>query len=191
MPWSLLLKSIAADLPLEEMVDEIKDFDERFRLILRKHTSVFTLWSVLNILAGLIGLFFLQNQWWYFSWMNLAWGAINYFLVLHLYNHTYYLRFLQGDILDRFEVQWHVENMLWLNIGLDTAYIFAGLFLWSLSFHPQLSDPDLWIGFGLSVILQGIFLFVMDNLIRYFHRKNLRQCQPFLEQKLNTYQKGA
>lgn len=185
MPWSVLLKSMVADIPLEEIVDEVRDFDHRFKLILRKHTSIYTIWSLLSILGGIIGMFLLEGKWWYFSTMNLAWGAINYLLVLHLYNHTFFLRFMKGNVFDRFEVHWHVENMLWLNIGLDTAYIFAGLFLWALGINPAIGDSPMWLGFGISVIIQGAFLFGMDNIVRILHRRNLRKCQPFLEGKLS------
>lgn len=180
--FRFFIKALADDLPLDEIVDELRDFDDRFRLILRKHLAVLGWWCFINLLTGLTGLFLFSGQWRYFFLMNIVWALINFAIVVFIFDHTFYQRFSQGNSFERIEVQRHVEKMLLLNIGLDTAYIFAGLFLRSLAYLPATDYPELWIGFGWSVILQGAYLFIHDNVFHYLHLINFRKCRPFLEE---------
>jgi len=127
----------------------------------------------------------MDDHWWYFALMNICWASINFGIVLWIFNHVFYQQFTKGDTFQRYTVQRHVEKMLLLNIGLDTAYIFAGLYLHALSRVPEMSYPDLWLGFGWSVIIQGAFLLCHDNIFHYLHRKNFRLAQGFLAKQLN------
>lgn len=186
VPWRFFFTSITADLPLEEIVDEVRDFDERFGLILNKHLALLGVWCFLNLLVGLPGLFYLEGWLWYFMLMNLTWAFINYFVVMWIFDHKYMRRFLKGNVFQRFETQRHVEKMLLFNIGLDTAYIFAGLWLKALAANPASQHAEMWLGFGWSVILQGAFLFIHDNVFHYLHLLNFRKCEPFLEDVMES-----
>ena len=181
MPFRFFIRALTTDLDLDEIVDELRDFDDRFRIILRKHLAVLGWWCILNLLTGIIALFLFDGALWYFFLMNISWAIINFSIVVFVFDHTYYQRFTKGNSFERFEVQRHVEKMLLLNIGLDLTYIFAGLFMWALSFKSGIMHPDLWLGFGWSVIIQGSFLLLQDNVIHYLHLQNFKQCRPFLE----------
>jgi len=187
--WQFLLRNLATDIPFEEVVDEIQDFDRRFSIILKKHLAVLGWWCILNLAVGLPVMFYFKGMWWYFFVMNISWALINFTIVLFLYDHVFFLRFQQGNVYQRFEVQRHVQRMLLLNIGLDTAYIFAGLYLKTLALVPGITYPDLWLGFGWSVIIQGAFLFIHDNIFHLLHLKNFRQCKPFLAKAIEQRMK--
>ena len=118
--------------------------------------------------------------------MNMCWAVINFTIVLWVFDHQFLRRFLAGNVFQRFEVQRHVEKMLLFNIGLDLAYIFAGLWLKSMGTAAGVSHPELWLGFGWSVIVQGVFLFVHDNVFHFLHFLNFRKCKPFLEEVMET-----
>ncbi len=162
----------------------MRDFDERFGGILRKHLAILGWWCFLNLGIGIPALFFTQSTLWYFMLMNISWAFINFAVVLFIFDHVCYRRFAKGNTFDCFEVHWHVERMLLLNIGLDTAYIFAGLYLRTVGLLPGMAHADLWLGFGWSVILQGAFLFLLDNFFRRLHLRNFYQARGFLEKRL-------
>lgn len=186
LSWRFFFTTLAVGLPLEEIVDEVRDFDERFGIILRKHLALLGWWCFINLAVGVPGMFLFRGWLWYFMLMNMAWGIIDFAIVLWIFDHIFLKRFVEGNVFQRFEVQRHVEKMLLFNIGLDTAYIFAGLWLKALAAIPGMPYPELWLGFGWSVILQGAFLFIHDNIFHYLHRANFRKCKPFLEDVMET-----
>jgi hypothetical protein len=168
--------------------DELSDFDNRFRLILRKHFTILALWSILNGVSGLIGLFILtcpepigRGGTYYFSMMNGVWGVINFAVAIGFFYHTIYQKIRKGSAYECLVVQNHVEKMLFLNIGFDAAYIFVGFWLREHSFICALSYPDLWLGFGWAIVLQGLFLLIQDMTFLCLHRRNFRKAQPFFE----------
>ncbi len=184
--WHFFFTSLAADLPLEELVDEVRDFDERFLVILNKHLALLGWWCFLNFFVGIPLLFYVDGWAWYFLLMNMTWAGINFGIVLLIFDHVFRRRFLKSNVFQRFEVQRHVERMLLFNIGLDIAYVFAGLWLKTLADVPGIAHPELWLGFGWSVILQGTFLFIHDNVFHFLHLLNFRKCEPFLEDVLES-----
>ncbi|MCB0554927.1 MAG: hypothetical protein KDD02_15355 [Phaeodactylibacter sp.] len=186
MNWRFFITTLALDLPLEEIVDEVRDFDERFGIILQKHVAVLGWWCILNFLAGIPGLALLDGWLWYFLLMNLVWSAINFAIALLMYNHVFYRRFKQGNVFQRFEVQRHVEKILLLNIGLEVGYFFAGLYLLTLGRLPDIAYPELWRGFGWAVLLQAVYMFIHDFSFHLLHVLNFRKCKPFLEEMMET-----
>jgi len=56
-----------------------------------------------------------------------------------------------------------LENFLWLNVGLDVAYLVAG---WTLLQRGErraaFDDGSRWSGFGPSLLVQGAFLLAFD-----------------------------
>ena len=181
LTWRLFFTAIFNDIPLEEIVDELKDFDERFRLILSRHLAILGWWCLVNLLAAFVGIYFSSNWWWYFFVMNVSWALINLAVVYFLFKHVLFQRYRDGNTFDRFEVQYHVDKMMLLNIGLDLAYIMTGLFLYTLSLIPNIYLPEMWLGFGYSVVLQGAFLFFQDHYIHWLHRINFKKAKPYLE----------
>jgi hypothetical protein len=169
------------DLPLE---DELSDFDNHFRLILHKHLTTLTLWSIFNCVGGFIGLFIMRGYAYYFWMMNGVWGVINLAVVIVFFYHTLYRKIRKHSAYECLLVQSHVEQMMFLNIGLNTAYVVIGFWLREHSFICNVSYQNLWFGFGCSIIMQGLFLLVQDMMILRLHRRNFRRAQPFFEELL-------
>lgn len=164
--------------------DELRDFDVRFRIILRKHIVVLAWWSIFNIIGGGIAVLWLSGAPYYFWMMGIIWGVINFAVAIGVFNHVFYRKFRKNDAFERFENQRHVEQLMFLNIGVDSAYVFAGLLLREHSFICNVSRAEMWIGFGWSVIVQGIFLLVQDIVVYRLHRRNFKKAQPYLEKVL-------
>ncbi len=182
----LLFTELQRPLNLNEKHDELSDFDIRFRLILRKHLVVLSWWSLFNILGGIVAVLWLRNEWYYFWMMGIVWGGINLAVALFVFDHTFYRKFRKGNSFERFEAQRHVEKLMFLNIGIDSAYLFAGLLLREHSFIHEVAHADLWLGFGWSIIVQGGFLLIQDIVFYRLHRRNFCKAQPFLEALLGA-----
>jgi hypothetical protein len=161
--------------------DELSDFDNRFRLILRIHFTILIAWSIVNCVGGLIALFILRGSAYYFWMMSGVWGVINFAIAIGFFFHTIYRKSRKGSIYERLVVQNHVEKMLFLNIGLDAAFVFVGFWLREHSFICHVSYPDLWLGFGWAIVMQGLFLMVQDIVFLCLHCRNFRKARPFLE----------
>lgn len=184
MNWRFFFDALAIELPMNKVVVEWKDFDDRFSGIINKHLALLGWWCFFNLLIGLTSLFWATGSWWYFMLMNLSWAFINFGIVILLFDHTNHRRFAEGNALSRVTVYWHVKSMLLLNIGLDSAYMIAGLYIQTLSRVPGNKYPELWEGFGWSVLLQGGVLFLLDNGFRFLHGKHFHQSKQLLEKRL-------
>lgn len=174
-------RPIDFNLPLN---DELSDYDNRLRLILRTHLRILASWSILNGVGGLIALFILRGYAYYFGMMCGVWGVINFAVANVFFYHTLYRKLPKHSVYERLLVQSHVEKMLFLNIGLDVAYVFVGFWLREHSFICDVLYPNLWFGFGCAVIMQGLFLLIQDTVILSLHRRNFRKAQPFFEKLL-------
>lgn len=183
IPLFFFWKQLRTDLPIEEIVDEIRDFDERFGLILNKHLAVLAWWCFLHLLVGVPMLLWSKGCWWFFATMNISWAVINLLIVLKLYDHIYHKRFRKGNIYQRFQIQQHVEKMLALNLGLDVSYCFVGLYLLG---WEGVGPEGMWLGFGYAVLIQGIYLLIHDLSFFLLHHQNYKQCKPFLEDVIET-----
>jgi hypothetical protein len=171
-----LQRPFGIDLPND---DELINFDYRFRIILRKHLVVFAGWSILNGVGGLIALFILNGSAYYFWMMSGIWGLINFTFAIGFFYHTLYRKTPKGNYYERLWVQYHVERMMFLNIGIDAAYIFVGFWLREHSFVCDVSYPDLWLGFGWAIVMQGLFLLVQDLIFLRLYRRNFLRHNPF------------
>lgn len=177
-----LISAFTTPLYLNEPFDEISDFDNRFRGILRRHLAILAWWSILNILFGLFALFFLHDQLYYFAMMSMVWGVINLTIAMQIFYHAVFKHFQKGNAFERFEAQRHVEKVLLLNIGLDFAYCFIGLLLREHGFITRVAYPELWWGFGWAVVVQGVFLFSQDVWVYRLHGANFVKAAPFLKE---------
>ncbi|NRB49064.1 MAG: hypothetical protein HRU41_15420 [Saprospiraceae bacterium] len=183
VPFRFFWEKLIVDLPIEEIVDEVRDFDARFLMILNKHLAVLAWWCFLHLIIGVPMLLWSSGWLWYFATMNISWALINLWIVFKLYDHIYHRRFRKGNVYRRFQIQQHVEKMLALNIGLDISYCMVGLFM---STWIAEEFPGLWLGFGYAILLQGVYLLIHDISFFILHHLNYRKCRPFLEDVIET-----
>ena len=123
LSW-FLFTTLTVDLPPEEIVDEVRDFDERFGVILlRKHllywaggVSSTHRWRTRNVLY--------RKEWlWYFMFMNMTWASSTLLLYAG-FSTMFSFRLRGGQRLPAVRsAKRHVEKMLLFNIGPDTAYL--------------------------------------------------------------------
>jgi hypothetical protein len=186
VPLHFFFRTIAEDIPLEEVVDELRDFDERFLMIIRKHIAVLAWWCFLTTLVAIPSLFLAKGFWWYFFLMNICWSAINLTIVYWIFDHTFFQQFKSGNIFQRFDVQRHIEKMIFANIGLDVAYVFCGLFFLALSNQESIAYPELWGGFSWAIMLQGIYLFFQDLFFHRLHDLNFKKAKPFFRDLMES-----
>jgi hypothetical protein len=172
-----LQRPIGFDLPHDE---KLSDFDNRIQLIFRKHLTILVWWSIFNCIGSLIALFMLQGSAYYFWMMCGTWGVIDFAVAIVFFYHIFYQKSRKGSAYKRLVVQNHVEQMMFLNVGIDVAYIFVGFWLREHSFICAISYPDLWLGFGWAIVMQGLFLLAQDITFLSLHRRNFRKAQPFL-----------
>lgn len=184
--FRLLFTELQRPLGLNAPHDELRDFDTRFRLILRKHLVILAWWSMLNIAGGWAAVLWWSGSAYYFWMMGIVWGIINFAVALGVFSHTFYRKFQRCDAFERFEAQRHVEKLMFLNIGIDTAYVFVGLLLREHSFVSGVAHPDMWLGFGWSIVVQGIFLLGQDIGVTILHARNFGKARPFLEKMLEN-----
>ena len=158
----------------------MSDFDQRFRNILRRHIGTLAWWSIFNLLVTIVALIWFDGVIYYFFMMNAVWAAINFSISAFAYDHVAFRKFKVGSAFERFEVQRHVEGLMLLNIGLDIAYVFCGLLVREHSLINGVQWPEMWLGFGWSVVIQGLFLLVQDLIVFRMHNRNLKLARPLL-----------
>jgi len=140
---------------------ELKDFNEN-RLRITK-TGMYTLgaWAVGNMAVSGMALSNSGGSQKHFHQMNIYWNIVN----LGLAGSGLYSAITADpasfDLAASISEQAKMEKLLLFNAGLDIGYMAAGL--WMMERSKNISkNPELWEGFGKSVILQGAFLFVFD-----------------------------
>ncbi len=141
-------------------------FYDSFLDINRKAMLILSAWAVLNFLTSSFWLFRSKGMNKYFHQMNIGWNLVNVAIVIFsLYgiepNPTITSQFLV-------EEQSFIERFLFLNIGLDCAYMALGWGMIQRSLHLQ-KNPLRLRGFGKSLLIQGGFLFLFDLGYFSFH----------------------
>jgi hypothetical protein len=126
-------------------------------------------WAVANIASGLVlrtntsgstSRFYEMNAIW--NGVNLAIAGFGYFSAAKLGT--------DGSALELFQEQMGIDKTLLFNAGLDLGYIAAGAWMMERSKNVS-KDPDLWKGYGKSIMLQGAFLFAFDVAMVLIHKK--------------------
>ena len=109
----------------------------------RQISTRLLLWSLPWAGAGILGLWLAGDDWQKGFWgMNGAWGVINSGIAL-------------AGLLGAEPALGDLKNVLFINAGLDVAYILGGVYL--------LTRPEAtWRGSGWAVIIQGGFLLAFD-----------------------------
>lgn len=116
---------------------------------LEAHLNRLALWSVVWLLAGVVvGIRANRDRWRLFGWTSAAWCTVNLAIVL-----ASRLGSPPDDLVG-------FREFLWLNIGLNVGYAGVGLALWLVARHSEKVR-----GAGLAVIIQGLFLLIVDIVL--------------------------
>ncbi|MEJ8801218.1 DUF6992 family protein [Pontibacter sp. H249] len=124
-------------------------------------------WAILNILLASFKLTTTTRARRYFYHMNLYWNIIN-LLIAGIALHQIISSDKEAMALAE-SIEQHIwfKKVLYLNVGLDVAYIFLGAYLEQRS-KTALLKPERLQGWGQSVILQGFFLLLLDVVLVVF-----------------------
>jgi len=128
-------------------------------------------WALANLATGAYGWANATGSTKYFHQMNFFWNTIN----LGIAGFSFYsaaqmtpLRMSPQELMDE---HMRFENLYLINGGLDVLYMGTGFLLRHLSARSQ-KRPDMLMGYGNSVILQGGFLFLFDGVMYLFQGNN-------------------
>jgi hypothetical protein len=177
LPWLIFWLFLACPLYTQQL--DWERYDQGTLQLARTHALIFGGWAVANFGSGLALMGRGEKALKHFHQMNAAWGAVNLSIAIFFYLHPQQWMVAGEDWLQTMRTQRHVERILALNIGLDLAYMALGCIMLQQS---RISDknPDLWRGFGASLIMQGAFLFVQDLVFYRLHLAHARQLEPLL-----------
>lgn len=121
-------------------------------------------WALLNMASGAYGMSTQSGSSKYFHQMNLMWNTVNlgiagYALVsAHLTDPNL---LSPEQMMDKHLL---TEKVLLINAGLDVLYIASGAFMLNKS-KSGTKRPDLFKGYGQSLVLQGGFLLAFDLIL--------------------------
>jgi hypothetical protein len=169
-----------------ELTDLSLRFDKQMLQLSHVHAFVLGCWAFLNVAMGGILAFMTRGDVWTLAFhsMNLSWGAINGGVAAFVYIHTKKSAARAKTLLQRLDLQRHVEKVLLFNAGLDIAFMVGGLALYQRAFISDMAYPDLWKGFGTSVLLQGAYLLIQDSIFYYLHLANRKQAYPVWKREM-------
>ena len=120
-------------------------------------------WALLNMASGAYGMSTQSGSTKYFNQMNLMWNTVNlgiagYALVSSHLNDPGLLS--PEQMMDKHLL---TEKILLINAGLDVLYIASGALMIKRSNVTK--RPELFKGYGQSLVLQGGFLLVFDVIL--------------------------
>jgi hypothetical protein len=142
----------------------------------QKGMLILGFWAISNIIWGGIGMTKAQGQSKGFHEMNFYWNLVN-LLIASIGYWQAQQEVLDLNIWQTIENQQSITKILWLNFGLDLGYIACGFFL----IERGLRKTKLrLVGFGKSIVIQGIFLLIFDGILVGFHEVHGRSLSDIL-----------
>lgn len=109
-------------------------------------------WGILSLLSGTLLWFFTNEFWRSFGIQAAAWGCVD--AVIALVGARTAAR--RTSTTDPKVEALFIRKVLWINFGLDVAYILGGV--WVVAKFSSM----FWQGTGWGIIVQGTFLFLFD-----------------------------
>ena len=154
-------------------VKTLNEFNNDRVNITRKSMTVLAGWGAANLLYSGIAAGSASGSHKYFQQMNLIWGGVNFTLGA---SGLIFTKNKDGlDFKQSLKKQLTIEKVYLFNTGLDVAYVVGG-FYFKEKAKNSFSNYDRYHGYGNSIILQGVVLFLYDGamyLIHHNHGKKL------------------
>ncbi|GAB3194010.1 signal transduction histidine kinase [Pontibacter aydingkolensis] len=159
-----LLPLLLLTLTAQAQENTLATFNLKQESILRVGMLVLGGWAVLNILLASFKLTTTTRARRYFYQMNLYWNVVNLVIAGIALHH---IISSDGEAMALAESirqhDWY-KKILYLNIGLDVAYIALGAYLQQRA-KTSLMKPEQLMGWGQAVVLQGFFLLLLDVVL--------------------------
>ncbi len=151
--------------------DTLAKYNNARMYINKTGMKVLGAWGIASIAEGGIGYFTAKkDEWKYFHEMNAAWGVVNTgiaVLSLSRARKEAAARINAEDAYARYKSD---KKLYLINAGLDVVYIAAGVGLAKYSENAK-NNPEMWSGFGKSIVIQGVFLLIFDNVMYTTHSR--------------------
>lgn len=154
-----LLLSVAAN----AQTNTLATFNLRQSEVLRTGMFVLGGWALLNIIIGSFKLMKATRNKRFFFQMNIYWNIVNILIAsAALYSLLTNIPTTQ-TLSESIKLHDWYKKILYLNIGLDVAYLLLGQWLQERSkLSPKIEQLKGW---GQSIVLQGFFLLVLDVVL--------------------------
>jgi uncharacterized membrane protein YwaF len=136
-------------------------------------------WAILNIIVGSFKLTKSTRSRRFYFQMNVYWNIVNLMIAgVALYSIISKDPVTQS-LLQSLKLHIWYKKVLYLNVGLDVAYVVLGAYLKERSrMSPKTEQLQGW---GEAVVLQGMFLFLLDLVLVVlleFHAEELFSLLP-------------
>lgn len=185
-PYLLSMGLLGLSYTAQARQDHMQTFDKRMKQLKMAHGSVLAIWAGLNILSGGMMAFFPDGTIHYFFAMNASWGIINIGVAAFLYYHHNHVFEHAQALLQQMDHQRHAEKMILFNIALDITFVVAGIALYQHALAADILYPELWKGFGISVMMQGTFLCLQDIIFYRLHVENRQKIYPLWQKMMEN-----
>jgi len=149
---------------IDESLKAEKDYRKTGMLILGG-------WAAANIAGGLAFRANTSGSTKYFHEMNAIWNTVNLGIAAFGYFGAVKLA-TPETALGLYKEQISMDKILLFNAGLDLAYIAGGVFLMERS-NTVSKNTERLRGYGMSVVMQGAFLFAFDVAMVWVHKSIL------------------
>lgn len=180
----LVLFLFASAFSHSQTLDDYLDKEQKI-----KRNSMITLisWGGVNLMSGIIGWRISKGESHYFHQMNASWGLIN----AGIGTTALLIQKDQPTTLKKALNKSHrTEKILYLNTGLDVAYLTAGFALKSVAKNNP-ENVDRFRGFGNSLLLQGGFLLLFDITQLIIHNRHRKLNEQDLWNNLSLSDTGV
>lgn len=154
-----------------QSINSIEDFNVVRLDYNQKAMLILGFWAVSNIIWGGISMRKAQGESKGFHEMNFYWNLVN-LLIAGIGYWQAQQENLDLNIWQTIENQQSITKILWLNFGLDLGYIAGGFFLIERGLRKA---KIRLVGFGKSIVMQGLFLLVFDGILVGFHEAHGRE----------------
>ncbi|WP_162055513.1 DUF6992 family protein [Pontibacter pamirensis] len=143
--------------------DTLQAFNQQQADTLKTGMLILGGWAILNILVGGFKLTKATRSRKFFFQMNLYWNIVNLIIAGAALYHI-----ISGDpatqpLLESLKQHIWYKKVLYLNVGLDVAYLAMGAYLQERSRNSPKTEQ--MQGWGQAVVLQGLFLFLLDLVL--------------------------
>lgn len=152
--------------------DTIKQYDVERMVIDVRGNNIRAAWSIASVASGGIGYYTAgSDEWKSFHEMNAIVGVVNGGIAAYGMLRT------RQQLLQAFDMKraWHNyqadKKVIYVNIGLDLGCMITGAYLLNRA-QNYVPNKDVNLGLGRSLILQGAFLVILDNVMLVSHNKN-------------------
>jgi hypothetical protein len=155
-----------------------------YRRIWRNKTGAEVLgaWGIANMAVGTIG--FLNaghDEWKYFHGMNAVWGLTDVCAALSGLNRAHRERHITPTF-DKAYDRYKMDKRHYLaSTIVDIAVISGGVVLVKYA-DKGVENPELYNGFGKSLVIQGVALLIFDNVMYASHMKDSNKWRRLINE---------